>query len=400
MKNVRKHFPFFKENSNITYLDTAASSLKLGSVINSLTNYYVNNGTNVNRGVYRLAHEATVAFEETRSNVAKLINSKPEEVIFTKGTTDSLNKLASSLSEFINEGDEIITSELEHHSSLIPWQVIAKKKKAKLVFIPLNDEGKITVDNFKKVVNNKTKIVALTHMSNVLGYLTPIKDIATIAHKYDAIVILDAAQSIGHMSIDVKDLDIDFLAFSAHKMYGPNGVGVLYGKASLLNKISPFEYGGEMAHLVDMYESTYKDIPHKFEAGTPVIAEVIAFNEAVKFYLENDLSGLFSKEIELKNYLINQLEKIDDVIIYNKNAEGAIVTLNIKGIHPHDAASILDQENVYVRAGHHCAQLVNKKLEVVSTLRVSFGIYNIKDDCNKFIEAIKKAIEFFKQFGW
>src|SRR5690554_3588025 len=399
MKNVRKHFPFFKENSNITYLDTAASSLKLGSVINSLTNYYVNNGTNVNRGVYRLAHEATVAFEETRSNVAKLINSKPEEVIFTKGTTDSLNKLALSLSEFINEGDEIITSELEHHSSLLPWQEIANQKKAKLVYVPLNDEGKITTENFSKVVSNKTKVLALTHVSNSLGYLTPIKEISKIAHQYNAIVILDAAQSIAHFKVDVKDLDIDFLAFSAHKMYGPNGVGVLYGKDHLLRKIPPFEFGGEMAHLVNKDISTYKDIPHKFEAGTPVIGEVIAFNEAVLFFLNNDMEKHYKNELLLKEYLVNELLKIDDIIIYNKSAESPIITLNIKDIHPHDAASILDEYNVYVRAGHHCAQLVNKHLEVVSTLRVSIGIYNNKEDVERFVFAIKKAIEFFKQFG-
>lgn len=398
MTNIRNEFPFFKNNKDITYLDSAASALKLKSVIDRLNEYYINNGTNIHRGVYRLAHEATEAFEQTRINVAKFINSKPEEVIFTKGTTDSLNKLALSLSEYINEGDEIITSELEHHSSLLPWQEIANQKKAKLVYVPLNDEGKITTENFSKAVSNKTKVVALTHVSNALGYLTPIKEISKIAHQYNAIVILDAAQSIAHFRVDVKDLDIDFLAFSAHKMYGPNGVGVLYGKSELLNKIRPFEFGGEMAHLVDKTHSTYKDIPHKFEAGTPVIGEVIAFNEAVKFFLDNDLAKYLESEIKLKEYTIKELEKIDDVIIYNKTAEAGIITINIKDIHPHDIASILDQYNVYVRAGHHCAQLVNQHLHTISTLRISFGIYNTKEDVDQLIFAIKKAIEFFKQF--
>jgi len=399
-KNIKDEFPFFLNNKEVTYLDSAASSLKLNSVIKRLTDYYVNNGTNIHRGVYKLSHEATEAFEATRVNVAKLINSKTEEVIFTKGTTDSLNKLAFSLSSLINEGDEIITSELEHHSSLLPWQEIARLKNAKLVYVPLNDEGRITVDNFKKVINNNTKIVALTHVSNALGFLTPIKEIVKEVRKYNAYVILDAAQSISHMKIDVKDLDIDFLAFSAHKMYGPNGVGVLYGKDHLLRKIPPFEFGGEMAHLVNKDISTYKDIPHKFEAGTPVIGEVIAFNEAVLFFLNNDMEKHYKNELLLKEYLVNELLKIDDIIIYNKSAESPIITLNIKDIHPHDAASILDEYNVYVRAGHHCAQLVNKHLEVVSTLRVSIGVYNNKKDLEMFIFAIKKAIEFFKQFGW
>lgn len=399
-KNIKDEFPFFINNKEVTYLDSAASSLKLNSVIKSLTDYYVNNGTNIHRGVYKLAHEATEAFETTRVNVAKLINSKVEEVVFTKGTTDSLNKLAISLSSLINEGDEIITSELEHHSSLIPWQEIARLKNAKLVYVPLNDEGRITLDNFKKVINNKTKIVALTHVSNALGFLTPIKEIVKEVRKYNAYVILDAAQSISHMKIDVKDLDVDFMAFSAHKMYGPNGVGVLYGKDHLLREIPPFEFGGEMAHLVDKDISTYKDIPHKFEAGTPVIGEVIAFNEAVLFFLNNDMEKHYKNELLLKEYLINELLKIDDIIIYNKTAESPIVTLNIKDVHPHDAASILDEYNVYVRAGHHCAQLVNKHLEVVSTLRASIGIYNNKKDIERFVFAIKKAIEFFKQFGW
>ncbi|HHT55049.1 MAG TPA: cysteine desulfurase [Acholeplasma sp.] len=398
-KNIKDEFPFFLNNKEVTYLDSAASSLKLNSVIKRLTDYYVNNGTNIHRGVYKLSHEATEAFEATRVNVAKLINSKTEEVIFTKGTTDSLNKLAFSLSSLINEGDEIITSELEHHSSLLPWQEIARLKNAKLVYVPLNDEGRITVDNFKKVINNNTKIVALTHVSNALGFLTPIKEIVKEVRKYNAYVILDAAQSISHMKIDVKDLDIDFLAFSAHKMYGPNGVGVLYGKDHLLRKIPPFEFGGEMAHLVNKDISTYKDIPHKFEAGTPVIGEVIAFNEAVLFFLNNDMEKHYKNELLLKEYLVNELLKIDDIIIYNKTAESPIITLNIKDIHPHDAASILDEYNVYVRAGHHCAQLVNKHLEVVSTLRVSIGIYNNKEDVERFVFAIKKAIEFFKQFG-
>lgn len=395
---IKNRFPFYIKNSDITYLDSAASSLKLDKVIESLTNFYTNNGSNIHRGVYKLAYEATESFEETRSVVAKFINANIEEVIFTKGTTDSLNKLANSYSSFINDGDEIITTELEHHSSFIPWQVIAKEKNAKLNFIELTKDGKITVDNFKKVLSNKTKVVAITHMSNVMGYLTPIKEIIKLAHEVGAVVILDAAQSISHIKIDVKELDVDFLAFSAHKIYGPNGVGVLYGKKKYLDILPPFEYGGEMAHLVNKDNSTWKDTPHKFEAGTPVIAEVIAFKEAINFINEVGINNIHNHLLDLRNYTINKLKVIENVTVYNKDLDSTLIAFNIEGVHPHDAASIFDQNNVYIRAGHHCAQLIVKLLGQTATLRASFGIYNTYSDCDKFIEAVKHAKEFFNSF--
>lgn len=396
---IKNNFPFFKKNNNISYLDSAASSLKLSAVIDSLNNYYINNGTNIHRGVYKLAYDATNDFEETRKEVANFINCNTEEVIFTKSTTDALNKLANSLSEFINEGDEIITSELEHHSQFIPWQEIAKKKNAKIVFVPLTKEGRIEVNNFKKVLSDKTKIVALTYVSNVLGYETPISEIADLAHEKNAILITDAAQAASHTKIDVKALKTDFLAFSGHKMYGPNGVGVLYGKKELLNKIKPLEYGGEMAHIVNKEQSTWKELPWKHEAGTPVIAEVIAFKEAIKFINEITIEKIYEHSMKLKNYTLNKLKQIDDIIIYNESAENPIITFNLKNIHPHDVASILDQKNVYIRAGHHCAQLVAQFLNVTSTLRASFNIYNTYEDCDKLVEGIKVAKEFFDNFG-
>lgn len=396
---IKNNFPFFKKNNNISYLDSAASSLKLSAVIDSLNNYYINNGTNIHRGVYKLAYDATNDFEETRKEVANFINCNTEEVIFTKSTTDALNKLANSLSEFINEGDEIITSELEHHSQFIPWQEIAKKKNAKIVFVPLTKEGRIEVNNFKKVLSDKTKIVALTYVSNVLGYETPISEIADLAHEKNAILITDAAQAASHTKIDVKALKTDFLAFSGHKMYGPNGVGVLYGKKELLNKIKPLEYGGEMAHIVNKEQSTWKELPWKHEAGTPVIAEVIAFKEAIKFINEITIEKIYEYSMKLKNYTLNKLKQIDDIIIYNESAENPIITFNLKNIHPHDVASILDQKNVYIRAGHHCAQLVAQFLNVTSTLRASFNIYNTYEDCDKLVEGIKVAKEFFDNFG-
>lgn len=399
--NLRSKFPFFEYNKDTVYLDSAASSLKLNSVIDSISNYYKTNGTNVFRGVYNLSHEATKLFEETRLNVSKLINSDFNEVIFTKGTTDSLNSLAKSLDHLINEGDEIITSELEHHSSLLPWQIIARKKNARLVYVKLDENGKITTENFKKALSSKTKIVALNHISNSLGFISPIKEITKLAkeNNKNTIVIIDAAQSASHIKIDVKDLNVDFLAFSAHKMYGPNGVGVLYGKAEILKQIPPFEYGGEMAEIVLKESFTYKDIPYKFEAGTPNVAGVIGFNQAIKFLLENDLEKIHNFEMKLRNYALNKMKEIKEVTIYNESSDSAIITFNVLNMHPHDIASVLDDKNICVRAGHHCAQLINQKLKVISTLRISFGVYNNFDDIDKFIEALKDTILFFKEFG-
>lgn len=398
-EKIKNQFPFFKANKDVTYLDSASTSLKLQSVIDALNDYYVNNGTNIHRGVYKLAHEATASFEETRQLVAEFINADLEEVIFTKGTTDSLNKLANSYGAFINEGDEIISTELEHHSSLLPWQVIASKKQASVKFIPLTTEGKITVENFKKVLTPKTKVVAITYVSNALGFETPIKEIIKLAHENGAIVILDAAQASSHIKIDVKALNVDFLAFSAHKMYGPNGTGILFGKKALLEKMPPFEFGGEMAHLVYKDSFIPKDLPYKFEAGTPVIAESIAFKEAIKFFNEVGIENIYEHEIALKNYALNKLKGIDGLIIYNETAESPMITFNLNNVHPHDVASVLDERNIYLRAGHHCAQLVGQFLGTPSTLRASFAIYNTYEDCDRFVEAVIEAKNFFEGFG-
>jgi cysteine desulfurase / selenocysteine lyase len=396
---IKEKFPFFKENKDVSYLDSAASSLKLQTVIDSLNDYYVNNGTNVHRGAYKLSYLATEAFEETREIVSKYINSSLSEVIFTKGTTDGLNKLANSLANMINEGDEIITSELEHHSSILPWMNICEIKKAKLVYIPLDEEGRITIDNFKKVLSDKTKVVAINQMSNVLGHLVDVKSIAKLAHEKGAIVIVDAAQSVAHTKIDVKDLDVDFLAFSAHKIFGPNGVGVLYGKKKLLKEIRPFEFGGEMANSVNIGYMDFKDIPYKFEAGTPVIAEVIAFKEVFKFLNEIDTDKMFKHEIKLKDYALEQMKNIKGIKIYNLNSDSPLITFNIANIHPHDIVSILDSKNVYVRAGKHCNDLTHRFLKVNATLRASFSVYNTKEDVDKFISALNEASNFFEGFG-
>lgn len=399
MNNIKSDFPVLVNNPNLVYLDTCATSLKPYSVINKLVEYYEKYGVNVNRGVYTLSYHATVEYEQTREIVAKFLNAKTEEIVYTKGASNSLNLVASSYGmDNIEEGDEIITSELEHHSNVIPWQNVAKKKKAVLKFIELDSTGRITVEAFKKILTNKTKVVAITYVSNVMGYITPIKEIIKLAHSVGAIVVVDAAQAVPHMPIDVKELDADFLAFSAHKMLGPTGFGILYGKYDLLQAMNPIEFGGDMNDNVDLYESHYKDAPFKFETGTPPIAEAIAFKEAIK-YIENiGFEQIQKNEHELTRYVVDELLKIDNVIVYNPTVETGTIAFNIKNVHPHDAATYFDQENIALRAGHHCAQLITKWLECVGTLRACFYIYNDMEDAKKFVSAVKGAAEYFKEW--
>lgn len=398
VKEIRRHFKIYDKYKDLTYLDSAASALKLKEVTSSMENFMNYNGTNVHRGVYNLSYEATNMYEETRKVVADFIGAKEDEIVFTRGTTDSLNMIATSYGlTYISEGDEIISSELEHHSSQMPWLNVALKKKATLKYINLVN-NRITIEEFKKVLTPKTKVVALTHVSNVLGYVTPIKEIIKLAHEVGAIVIVDAAQSAPHMKLNVKDLDCDFLAFSGHKLMGPNGVGVLYGKKALLDKMPPRDFGGDMAEDVYTTHMTYKDAPYKFEAGTPMVAEVIALKEAIKYLEDINLDEVAKYEAYLKDLAIAELKKIPEVEIYNPDCETGIISFNIKGCHPHDAASVYDKDNVCIRAGHHCAELIMHHLKVVGTLRASFYIYNDIEDVKRFIAATKEAVDFFKMF--
>ncbi len=398
VKEIRKDFPIYENQPKLTYLDSAASSLKVKPVIDVLDHYYQSLGVNVHRGAYDLAYEATRLYEAARTNVAKFINASEDEIIFTRGTTSSLNMIAYAYREILKENDEIITTELEHHSSILPWMATAKKTKAKLTYVPLTDEGKITVDNFKKVLSKQTKVVAITYVSNVMGYLTPIEEIIELAHKNGAIVILDAAQAVPHMQVDVKMLNVDFLAFSGHKMFGPSGVGVLFGKNQLLNMLEPVEFGGEMADQVFKDHATYKEAPLKFEAGTPVISGALGLSAAIDYIRKIGYDNIHEHTMSLRSYTIEALEKIKDITIYNKNADISTITFNIDDVHPHDIATMLDQYQVSVRAGHHCAQLVSRFLGVNSTLRVSFHLYNSIDDCDVFISSIKAAKDFFLSF--
>ncbi|MBN2299665.1 MAG: cysteine desulfurase [Acholeplasmataceae bacterium] len=398
VEQIRKDFLVYTKQPELAYLDSAASSLKVKSAIDEVDYYYHNLGANVHRGAYQLAYETTNLYEEARKTVASFINADEEEVVFTRGTTSSLNTIANAYREILEPGDEIITSELEHHSSLIPWMITAKKTGANLVYIPLTEEGRITIEAFKKVFTKKTRVVALTHVSNVLGYLTPIKEITKIAHQSNAIVVLDAAQSAPHMKLDVKDLDVDFMAFSGHKMFGPSGIGVLYGKKHLFNYLEPFEYGGEMVDEVDKDQATWKENPFRFEAGTPIISGAIGLAAAIRYIESIGQEQMHNHTEALHQYTLKKLKEIPGLIIYNESAENPVITFNIKGIHPHDIATILDQYHVCVRAGHHCAQLVSKFLGVNSTLRASMHIYNNQKDCNVFIESIIAAKQFFEGF--
>lgn len=398
VKAIRKDFPIYDREPKLTYLDSAASSLKAKSVIDHVDHYYQALGVNVHRGAYDLAYEATRLYEEARTTVSKFINAENNEIVFTRGTTTALNMIANAYRDVLKKDDEIIVTELEHHSSILPWMVTAQKTGAVLKYVPLTKDGRITVKEFEKVLTDKTKVVAITYVSNVMGYVTPIKEIIELAHKKSAVVMLDAAQAVPHMAVDVKALDVDYLAFSGHKMFGPSGVGVLYGKNELLNMLEPVEYGGEMADDVFKDHATYKDAPLRFEAGTPVISGAIGLAAAIRYIEKIGYDHIHDHTTALKEYTIKRLKELKGITIYNETSDVSIITFNVDDIHPHDIATMLDQYQVSVRAGHHCAQLVSRFLGVNSTLRVSFNIYNDYNDCDVLISSLKAAKEFFLAF--
>lgn len=399
VNKIRTEFKVYDNRADLVYLDSAASSLKPDYVNKKVYEFNSNNGVNVHRGVYALSYEATDMYEEARSKVADFINAPFESIVFTRGASAALNLVAQSYGDAnIGEGDEIITSLLEHHSSHMPWFDIARKKGAIIKYIPLDEDNKITVDNFKTVLSNKTKVVAITYVSNTMGHVTPVKEIIKLAHEVGAIVSVDAAQAVPHMKVDVKALDCDFLSFSGHKMCAPFGVGVLYGKKQLLARMNPIEFGGDMADTVTKNSQTYKDAPYKFETGTPMISEVIGLGYACDFLNSIGLEKIERHEQMLAKEAKRRLKEIKGVTIYNEKATTGVIAFNINGVHPHDAASVFDKNNVCIRAGHHCAQLVTNYLDVLGTLRASFYMYNTLDDIEVFIKSVKEAVEFFGQF--
>ncbi|EAG5528121.1 cysteine desulfurase [Listeria monocytogenes] len=403
IQKIRADFPILDQEINekpLAYLDNAATSQKPKQVIEALTHYYEFDNANVHRGVHTLAARATDAYESARSKVAKFIHAREvAEIIFTRGTTSAINLVVDSYAEAnIEAGDEIVISYLEHHSNLIPWQQLAKRKGAVLKYIELEEDGTISVEQAKKTIGEKTKIVALAHVSNVLGTITPIKEIAALAHKFGAVILVDGAQAVPHMEVNVVDLDADFYAFSGHKMMAPTGIGVLYGKRELLDAMEPTEFGGEMIDFVELYDSTWKELPWKFEAGTPIIGGAIALGAAIDYLAEVGLGNIHAHEQALASYAMEEMSKIEGITIYGpKDASKrcGLVTFNLEGAHPHDIATILDEDGVAIRAGHHCAQPLMKWLDVSSTARASFYIYNTKEEIDALIDGLKLTKEYF-----
>lgn len=396
---IRNLFPIYKNHPNLHYLDSAATALKPQRVLDKMNEYYSFYGVNIHRGVYSLSYQATDEVDKSRVKVANFINASPNEIIFTRNCTESLNLACMLYSKNITKDDEILTSELEHHSNLLPWQNISNKVGCKLKFINLTDEARITLENVKSSITAKTKVLAITCASNVMGYITDLKPIIKYCHERNIVVFCDAAQLVAHRKIDVKDLDCDFLAFSGHKMMGPTGIGVLYGKKSILNTLYPVLLGGDMNEEVYHHHVDIKPIPYRFEAGTPAISEIIGLGEAIDFINQIGFCAINAHEEELTKYAYSKLKEINGITIYNKNPELGVINFNINNVHPHDAATFFDEKEIALRAGHHCAQLVTKFLKVDGTLRASFYIYNNKEDVDCFIQTIKETVKFFKQFN-
>lgn len=400
---VRQYFPILDQEVNghpLVYLDSAATSQKPVQVIEALDRYYREYNSNVHRGVHTLGTRATDQYEGAREKVRKFINApSTEEVIFTRGTTTSLNTVAASFGRAnLEEGDEIVISYMEHHSNIIPWQQIAKEKKAVLKYIPLQKDGTIDLEDAQNTITSKTKIVSIMHVSNVLGTINPIKELAAIAHQNGAIMVVDGAQSAPHMKIDVQDLNCDFFAFSAHKMCGPTGIGVLYGKKELLEDMEPVEFGGEMIDFVGLQESTWKELPWKFEAGTPIIAGAIGLGAAIDFLNEIGPDEILAYEHRLAAYGMEKMSSVAGLKIYGpEQAEqrAGVITFNLDDVHPHDVATVLDAEGIAVRAGHHCAQPLMKWLDVSATARASFYLYNTEQDIDRLVDGLVKTKEYF-----
>ena len=403
IKEIKKLFPILDQEINgnpLVYLDSAATSQKPIQVIEAVSDYYRLLNSNVHRGVHTLGTRATDAYEGAREKVRKFIHAKSiEEVIFTRGTTTALNVVASSYGKNnLHEGDEIVTTYMEHHSNIIPWQQVAKTTGATLKYIPLQEDGSLSLEDVRATITPNTKIVAVTLVSNVLGVINPIKEIAKIAHENGAVMVVDGAQGAPHLSIDVQDLDCDFLGFSGHKMCAPTGIGVLYGKKQLLENMEPVEFGGEMIDFVGLYESTWKELPWKFEGGTPIIAGAIGLGAAIDFLQEIGLDKILEHEHKLAAYTLEKMSTIEGLTIYGpKEADkrAGVVTFNLSDVHPHDVATVLDAEGIAVRAGHHCAQPLMKWLDVSATARASFYLYNTEEDIDKLVEGLAKTKEYF-----
>ena len=398
MIDPKKSFPILEtivNENKLIYFDNAATTQKHHSVVDEITKFYNKENSNIHRGVHYLSQLSTKKFEESRAAVKNFINAKHNhEIIFTKGTTDSINLLASCYSKILKSGDEIIISEMEHHSNIVPWQMCCENTGAKLKIIPITELGELDLNEFKNLVSSKTKLVSITHISNSLGTINPIEKIINLSHENGAKVLIDGAQAAAHVNVDVQDLNVDYYCFSAHKLYGPTGVGVLYGKEDLLNHLPPYQGGGEMIQEVTFEKTTYACLPHKFEAGTPNIGGVIAFKKAIDFLTETKVEAMKEHENHLLNYATESLNNINGIrIIGTSKKKSAIISFTVENIHHYDLGLILDKMGVAIRTGHHCTQPVMKKFNIAGTSRVSFAYYNTTEEIDYFILALKKAIK-------
>ncbi|MEP6683371.1 MAG: cysteine desulfurase [Parafilimonas sp.] len=399
---IRKEFPVLErkvKGKNLVYFDNAATAQKPKVVIDALVDYYQQYNANIHRGIHSLAEEATAAFEATRDTVKEFINAKyREEIIFTSGVTEGINLVASTYGrQNIKEGDEIIISAMEHHSNIVPWQMLCLEKKAKLKIIPVDDNGELMMNEYKKLITPKTKLVSIVHASNSLGTINPVKEIIEIAHQHNIIVLVDGAQSAVHLNIDVQEMDCDFFVLSSHKIYGPTGVGVLYGKKELLEEMPPYMGGGEMIKDVTFEHTTYNDLPYKFEAGTPNIADTVAFKAALDFVNDVGKDNIRRHEEILTEYAMDKLSKIDSVrLIGTAKHKTSVVSFIVEGVHPQDMGILLDNYGIAVRTGHHCCQPLMNRFEIPGTIRASFAMYNTKEEVDELVKGVEKAIKMLK----
>ena len=398
---IRNHFPVLKQTVHgkpLIYFDNAATALKPLPVIEAIQRYYSTESANVHRGIYYLSEKATAEYEGARGRVQKFLNaSSVDEIVFVRGTTEAINLVASSyVRPMVHQGDEIIVSTIEHHSNIVPWQIVCNDTGAKLRIIPVNDAGELLLDEYEKLLNEKTKFVSIGHVSNAIGTVNPIKEMIEMAHRKEVSVLIDGAQAAPHFTVDLKDLDCDFYAFSGHKLYGPTGIGVLYGKSKLLEKMPPYHGGGEMISSVTFEKTTYKKPPHKFEAGTPSIAGTIGLAAAIDYITQIGLKEIEAYETNLLAYATNKISKVKGLkIIGNAQSKASIVSFVIDGIHPHDIGTILDQEGIAIRAGHHCAMPAMQRFGVPATARASFAFFNTKEEVDFLIQSLEKVIQLF-----
>jgi cysteine desulfurase / selenocysteine lyase len=408
IEKIRQDFPILKRKVSggkpLVYLDNAATTQKPLAVIDAIHNYYMNYNSNIHRAVHQLAEEATLEFEKTREKVAKFINARStEEIVFTRNATEALNLVAYSWGRSnVNNGDTIVITEIEHHSNIVPWQILTSEKRAKLEYVGTDDNGYLKLEEFIKYLDSKkkeVKLVSVSHMSNVLGTIIPVNDIINMSHEKGIPVLVDGAQSVPHMPVDVQKMDCDFMAFSAHKMLGPTGVGILYVKKEILEKMPPFIGGGDMIKEVHKYETRYNDLPYKFEGGTPNIADVIGFAAAIDYLNKIGMDKVREHEVELTGYALDKITRVKGVTLYgprNVKDRGGVISFNIGDIHPHDLATIMNDHGVAIRSGHHCAQVLMERLDVSATSRASFYIYNTKEEVDIFVSALEEARRLFK----